>query len=126
MPRAKGSGEKEVVVGDHRNVSVEVLRDFYLDLVELSSLTLVAARAGLPRTSLTSFLAGARPHRRTHRRLALYFLAASETGPREEALAVLTDGDDGLKRVLLRAAADYHQSRGHPVPTWAEVLLRDR
>ena len=108
----------------YRRIPVDVLREFYIDQVELSSLSQLAARAGLGKTTLQSFVAGAKPHPRTRRILALYYLAAQDVGPREDALDVLTAGDRRLKDAVLSAIEAYHQRGGHPVPSWVDVLKR--
>jgi hypothetical protein len=110
----------------HRGIPVDVLREFCFQQVERSSLMQVAARAGMSRTSLAKFLAGAKPQRRTQRTLALYYLAARDIVPREEALAVLSDGETSLEQALLKAMVDHHQRHGRTVPNWVELLQRGR
>jgi hypothetical protein len=107
----------------YRDVSVETLREFYTDQIESSSIKEVAARAGLGRTTFQSFLTGSKPYLRTHRALAMYYLHAQETGPREEALRVLAGDDHELQSTLLRAISDHLDRRGRPVPLWVRRLM---
>ena len=108
----------------YRDVSVETLREFYTDQIEGSSIIQVAARAGLGKTTLQSFLRGAKPYPRTHRTLAMYYLHAQETGPREEALRVLAGDDHELHGALLRVISDHLSRRGRPVPLWVRRLIQ--
>jgi hypothetical protein len=109
----------------YRTIPVEVLRDFYLDEVELSSLAQVAGRAGIGKSTLQSFLTGSSPHPRTRRTLGLYYVLAQGVGPREDALEVLTGGDEELKAAVLEALVDRHQHR-QEVPQWLDALCQRR
>lgn len=60
---------------EHRAVPLYLLREFYMDMVELTSLRSVASAAGITRSTLHKFVAdGSVPHPRTRRLLALYYL----------------------------------------------------
>ena len=78
-----------------RDIPVDVLREFYRDLAERTSLTVVALTAGIGRTTLHKFInGGTAPQPRIRRLLALAYLRATRNGPEdlrsvEQALGVL-------------------------------------
>ena len=108
----------------YRTIPVDVLREFYRDHVELSSLTQVAMRVGLGKTTLHSFLKGTNPVPRNRRALAIYYVRAQATGPREDALDALSDGDEELKDVVIQAMVEHHRRHGRTIPLWLEMLQR--
>lgn len=80
----------------HRDVPLGVLRDWYRDQVELSSVRSLAAEANVGRTTIHKFVHGAtKPHPRVRRLLALHYLQATGEGrvenvrPLQAALGVM-------------------------------------
>lgn len=60
---------------EYRAVPLYLLREFYMDMVELTSIRSVASAADISRSTLQKFVAqGTVPHARTRRALALYYL----------------------------------------------------
>ncbi|MBV9109638.1 MAG: hypothetical protein JO306_09560 [Gemmatimonadetes bacterium] len=108
------AGEPEAKA--YRTIPEDVLREFYRDQIELSSLKEVAARAGIGRTTLHSFMNGSSPHPRTRRLLGLYYLRLQGTVRYDEALRVLSGGDDELQNTLAEAIAEHHRKSGKPLP----------
>jgi hypothetical protein len=63
---------------EHRTVPLHVLREFYRDMVELTSIRSVASAAGISHSTLHTFVADETvPHPRNRRKLALYYFQAS-------------------------------------------------
>lgn len=63
---------------EHRAVPLSRLREFYIDLVELTSLRSVASASGVSPSMLHRFVRDRTvPHPRNGRALALYYLQAS-------------------------------------------------
>ena len=108
----------------YKNAPVEVLREFYRNELELYSFKEVAERTGLGKTTLQSFMAGSNPHPRTRRTLALYYALIREFGAREDALELLSGGEEELKTVVLTALLNHHQQHGREVPQWLDALSR--
>lgn len=110
-----------------RAVPVETLRDWYRELVELSSLRQVAPLCGVGHSTLHNFLSGASPHPRVKRLLAIYYLvqgsSEDETRPARDALAVLSQGIDGHKRdrvvqQILEVVEQAHRQCQAEPPQW--------
>lgn len=118
---------------DHRSIPLAVLREFYRDQVELSSLRAVADRAGVGRTTLHNFLnEGTTPQPRVRRLLGLWYLAqqneADAVQPYVSALAILLSGiptaeQDAASALLVDALVSIYRDRA-PVPRWLELLAK--
>lgn len=75
----------EPTPAEAREVPLYVLRAWYIDQVELSTIRTVAAAAGLGRTTLHKFVAGeTMPHPRIRRLLALHYLRQRDVGREEQ------------------------------------------
>lgn len=77
------------VAGDYREISVETLREFLIDLVSHSSLGAVARAAGVGKNGLHKFITRAteHPHGRTHRLLGLHYLRIRQASTTPTAAA---------------------------------------
>lgn len=108
---------------EHRAVPLYLLREFYMDMVELTSLRDVASAAGIRRSTLRNFVAGTIPHPRIRRLLALYYLqtignAECDTGCR---LVTVIATFWHLSRSVTAA----RQINRHPVPRNTPTHLQD-
>ena len=116
-----------------RDIPIEELREFYSDLAERTSLTVVALTAGIGRTTLHKFVSGGSlPRPRVRRQLALAYLRATRNGPEdlrpvEQALGVLlarvprermTDSIGEVIGALERA----HRTAGLEPPEWIGAI----
>ncbi|WP_420129176.1 hypothetical protein [Longimicrobium sp.] len=120
---------------DHRDVPLEVLRDFALTRVEAGSIKRVAAEMGIGHATLHMFVSrGSTPQPRVRRILALWYLDWVTNAPDYDlarpyasALQVLTDDmpegqrDETLTVLLDGLAAGYVRG-GESPPAWVEVL----
>lgn len=120
---------------DHRQVPLEVLREFTRSQAELSSLREVAEDAGVGRSTVHKFVtAGTMPHPRIRRLLALWYLRRVEgineielVRPYASALEVLMgDAPESSRgRVmteLLDAIECGYTDAGEESPRWVGVL----
>jgi transcriptional regulator with XRE-family HTH domain len=104
----------------YRTIPEEVLRDFYTDQIELSTLKQVADRAGIGRTTLHNFMNGSSPHPRTRRLLGLYYLRLQDTARFVDAMKVLAGEDEELQRAVARLIAEHCRRAGDPFPRWLQ------
>jgi hypothetical protein len=121
-----GAAETAAEARAYRKIPLEVLRGFYSDQVELSSLTQVAARIGVGKSTLHGFLTGAKPHRRTLRFLGLHYLKARDTSPQSEALQCIAGNDEELRGAVLDTLAAHLQRRARPIPEWLSQMRASR
>lgn len=122
---------------DHRSVALEALRDFVRAEVERTSIRELAARIGIGRTTLHSFVGEeTTPHPRVRRLLGLWYLKWIEiadeidavrpyTGALETLVAGVSDVERAatVGRVLAEVAAGYAAGE-NPPPRWLDLLRR--
>jgi hypothetical protein len=123
---------------DHRDVPLEVLREFARSLSERSSIRAIAEDAGVGRSTVHKFVtAGTMPHARVRRLLALWYLRRLDGINEPEVLrpyvaaldVLLGDAPEVVRdRVVLNMTADIERAcedAGAPPPGWV-ALLRAR
>jgi hypothetical protein len=97
---------------DHRTIPIEVLRDFAMTQVELTSTRQAAVEAGIGRTTLHAFIwQTSKTHPRVRRRLALWYL---------DKIAIAADVDvvrpyAASLHVLLAEMAPEQRERAEPL-----------
>lgn len=123
---------------DHRDVPLEVLRDFVRSYADVRSIRVIAEDAGLPYNTVRGFVHdGKTPHPRTRRLLALWYLRRlhgvdefETLRPYVSALRVLLaqapepDRDRVMLAVLAGVESGY-AAIDVPPPRWVG-MLRDR
>lgn len=120
---------------DHRDVPLEVLREFMRSAAEMYSIRSIAEDARVGRSTMHSFInAGTMPHLRTRRLLALCYLRRLSglnelelVRPYRSALAtLLSDVMEPSRGVLtltvLEAIAQACLAQGDDTPRWIQIL----
>lgn len=118
-----------------REIPVEVLREWYRDRVEVTSIRDVAELADVGRSTLHKFVreGGSNPHPRIRRRLALYYVVHREDDDAalvraaraafEKAATFFPDDDrERAFATMVGFAERLYVEANQAVPTWVQVL----
>lgn len=119
---------------DHRDIPLDVLRDFVRSQTERTSIRQAAVEAGVGRTTLHAFVyAVTKPHPRVLRVLGLWYIAKQNEAPDVDvvrpyaaALAVLLSGipayeQDAARTDAIAALQCIYEGRA-PLPRWLALL----
>jgi len=122
----------EPTPAEAREVPLYVLREWYINEVELSAIRTVAAESGVGRTTLHKFVAGeTSPHPRIRRLLAMHYLRQRDAGRDEQnaraGLQILAaylpeEARAGFVVQALDVLDRGYVEWGLPVPEWIDRL----
>jgi hypothetical protein len=132
-PARHQEGERNVWMREqpHREVDIDKVRAYALDLAESTSLRYVARLIPVCVSTLHNFLGGAAPHPRVRTLLCKWYLRETGKGAEEAAAVdVLCEPFTGDERQQVRAGllgvvARAHAQAGRKVPEWIRRVRGD-